>query len=359
MKRLWLRLGTVVALLALALWCAALPALADDGSNAVLGQDYRLAAGEELHDDLVVLGGTATLEPGSTVYGDVTIMGGVAHLGGRVDGSVVALGGTVDLEATALIEGDLMVVGGMNRHAGAVVRGNVVEGWEGAQALQNLPDALPRSIQDSARTVNIGGPLRALRTLAGLALLLLLAVLVQTLLPAQMVRITQGMTGAWMVSVGIGLVTLLVVAVLTPLLAILLIGIPLALVLLAATAIGILVGWVAAGRLVGERLLRALRVRQRTVLLEVLAGTLLISLLAQIPCLGGLMALLVICWGLGAVVLTRFGSMPLVGSSAFGAPTGEDPWRPTHMVARPRDTKPLGKAPQAPSEGNEPQPPEV
>ncbi|MHB0856144.1 MAG: hypothetical protein ACYC5M_01070 [Anaerolineae bacterium] len=360
MKRLWLRMWSVVAVMALALWCVALPALADDGSSALLGQDYVLRAGDELRDDLVVFGGTATLEPGSTVHGTVTVMGGVAHLGGRVTGGVVAVGGTVNLQASALVEGDLVVLGSISRHADAVVRGNVVEGLQGAQALQSLPRVLPRSAVDGSPSVALGGPLRALRTLVGLAALLLVAALVQALLPTQMVRITHAMADSWMVSLGIGLVTLLVVLVLTPLLALLLIGIPLALVLLAASAIGALVGWVAAGRLVGERLLRALRVRSRTALMEALAGTLLLSILARLPCLGGIMALLVIAWGLGAVVLTRFGSLSYPASAPFGGPRGGDgPWASSQGVARRRDTKPLWSGPLGPSEGDDRQAPDA
>jgi hypothetical protein len=69
-----------------------------------------------------------------------------------------------------------------------------------------------------------------------------------------------------------------------------------------------LFGWVAIGLLVGRRLLEAFNVKGVTSLMAVAAGTLLISLLRAIPCLGAIVGFVVGCLGLGAVVLTRFGT---------------------------------------------------
>jgi hypothetical protein len=67
-------------------------------------------------------------------------------------------------------------------------------------------------------------------------------------------------------------------------------------------------GWAAVGLLVGRRLLEAFKVKVITPLMAVAAGILLLSLLGAIPCLGALVVIVAGCVGLGAVVLTRFGT---------------------------------------------------
>ena len=76
-----------------------------------------------------------------------------------------------------------------------------------------------------------------------------------------------------------------------------------------ATLAAVLFGWTAVGLLVGQRLLAALKVQETNQLVAVLVGVLLISLLTAVPCLGWLFAVVVGSLGLGAVVLTRFGTM--------------------------------------------------
>ena len=103
------------------------------------------------------------------------------------------------------------------------------------------------------------------------------------------------------------------------------IGIPVAIVLALVLMIGALVAWVAAGRLIGERFLQVLSAGEQPPLLQILVGVSLISLLAQVSCMGPVFSILVLSWGLGGVVLTRFGMIayPLEPDQAGTfAPTG-------------------------------------
>jgi hypothetical protein len=82
-----------------------------------------------------------------------------------------------------------------------------------------------------------------------------------------------------------------------------------------ALLVAIAVGWIAIGLWVGQRLLRALKVRDASVILEVALGIFLITILGRLPCcLGALFTAIVGSIGLGAVVLTRFGRQPLAPS---------------------------------------------
>jgi hypothetical protein len=78
-----------------------------------------------------------------------------------------------------------------------------------------------------------------------------------------------------------------------------------------ALVAGAVVGWVAAGLWLGQRLLWGLKVRTRSAVGEVVVGVFLLTFLARLPfCIGFLVALVFGSLGLGAVVLTRFGTRP-------------------------------------------------
>jgi hypothetical protein len=111
-------------------------------------------------------------------------------------------------------------------------------------------------------------------------------------------------------SLGMGLLTFVAVLAVSVILAITLCLSPLAVLLLLALCLALLLGWAVAGLLVGERILQALRVRDFSPLLAVGIGAVLLTLLSRLPCIGWLVGVLVGAAGLGAVVLTRAGTLP-------------------------------------------------
>jgi hypothetical protein len=80
--------------------------------------------------------------------------------------------------------------------------------------------------------------------------------------------------------------------------------------------VAIVFGWIAAGLLLGVKLLRALTHKEPSHVAAVALGTALLSIVSLTPCVGWLLALLVVIWGLGAVVYSLFGTRPVAGSSA-------------------------------------------
>ncbi len=125
-----LRWATIILLLATAL---PLPALADSGgTSASFGRDVVVAEGERLVGDLLAFGGNVHLMPGAVVDGNVMTIGSAVTVEGRVEGDVVAMGGRVTLQSSAAVIGDLIVFGDLTRERGALVRGSVIEGLEAA-----------------------------------------------------------------------------------------------------------------------------------------------------------------------------------------------------------------------------------
>jgi hypothetical protein len=84
-------------------------------------------------------------------------------------------------------------------------------------------------------------------------------------------------------------------------------GIPVAMVLLFAIWVAWVVGTVAAGLWLGEAIFRAVLPRERHVLLAAVLGVVVLAIAEAIPCLGGVLFLVVGALGLGAVLLCLLG----------------------------------------------------
>jgi hypothetical protein len=90
-------------------------------------------------------------------------------------------------------------------------------------------------------------------------------------------------------------------------------------------------GTVALGAWLGERLLGARGSADRTPVLPAIVGVLVLSGVESIPCIGGMIAVVAGCLGLGAALLSRFGAQH-TGRSALHLPLdrmGLWPVRPT------------------------------
>ena len=305
------------------------------GDRLVIGQAFVLSEGDEVDGNLVVLGGSATLEEGSVVRGDVAVFGGSATVAGTVQGNVAAFGGSISLEDTAVVEGDLATIGGaVSRSPGAVVSGEVFGGAIPLPFLKQFDGPFgserpwPRSpAAREPQRASVWGVLGSIvawqfRTLGTALFLALLGVVIVALAPRAMGRIASAAAGGTFVSFGMGLLTL-VVGVLLGLL--LLIACCLGLVVWLALGVAWLVGWVTVGLWLGQRLLNVLNARNATSIGEVALGVFLITVLTQLPaCIGFFVGLILGCTGLGAVVLTRFGSRSFDDGKAESRVVRED-----------------------------------
>jgi hypothetical protein len=356
--RTWLVLGILLlSLLVAPSWHA----LADDGGeDAILGGSFVLKSGERRSTDLTVIGGKVELQEQSLVEGNVIIVGGEAAIDGEVRGDVVALGGQVSLGKAAVINGDLVIFGTVRRHADAQVKGNVVEGMHLGgigEYLARIRPGHPESpavrppVAPLGRSRGVGNTAESLITLL---VILGIAAVVIRLLPTHVGRVSAAMNDHALLSLGIGSLTIIVVLILLPILIILCLGIPFAIVLAIAFVLCGVLGWVTAGKMVGHRILGALRSSRASPLGETLLGTLVITALSMVPCIGLLLALGIVCWGMGGAVLTRLGTSdyppdapwitrpaapsqppvpPATGPADEAAPSARHPGRDTHPLS--------------------------
>jgi hypothetical protein len=308
------------------------------GDRVVLGGTFTLREGETLDGSLFVMGGTATLEQGSTVTGDVLLLGGSVSVHGSVGGDIVAIGGFADLSASARIAGDVNAIGGHvtyeNRES---IEGDVNTGMPpgpivipGTVPIPDVPsiDLTRPSIFDGW----MSGWFNLLMWLFRAFLWTGLAALVVLFVPRPTERVADVVVSQPLIAGGLGLLTLFVAPILLVVMIITIIGIPVSLLVLFVLAVAWAFGLVAIGTEVGKRLAKAMN-QDWALPVSAALGTLIVTLITNgigllIPCLGWMASVLVGMVGLGAVILTRFGSQRYQAAPVAVAPVPPMPPAP-------------------------------
>ncbi|MEI6290441.1 MAG: hypothetical protein WCP19_08420 [Chloroflexota bacterium] len=284
----------------------------------IIGSNFTLKSGETLNEDLIVMGGSVSIENSALVKGAVVLFGGSLTLDGEVNKDVVVLGGAVKLGQNSHIHGNLVTFGSaLSRDAGAKIDGEVINKPDMPESpkLPSLP-AYTDSVFQSSNPF-----LSALKLLGESIMLALLAVLFGMFLPLQMRRVADHTVVKPLQTFGMGLFSLIafiiaiIALVLFSLLIItLIITVPLLALLCIIFASAVLLGWLSIGLEIGVRISRMFN-REWPLPLAAGLGVFLLNLVSQgigfIPCVGGLIAVVIGLTGLGSVLITRFGTHAL------------------------------------------------
>lgn len=307
MKALW-KWILALAVLALLLWPHAAFASGPTGDKIVAGGTFTLASGDTLTGNLYVAGGTATLDEGSRVTGSVFLMGGNLQVNGEIDGNIAATGGLVTLGDTAQVKGDVSTFAAqLNQSNKARVEGKIRSG-----EATPIQVTVPGGAQVPNLDVRFNPLWDALWFMLRTFLWAGLATLVVLFLPRQTERAAQTAAVQPVLAGGVGLLTTIALPLVLLIVAITLIGIPLALLGAAALGIAWVFGIIALGTEIGKRLAVALKQEWALAVCAAVGTFALVfvagSLNRLIPCVGwvGWAAAGVV--GLGAVLLTRFGT---------------------------------------------------
>ncbi len=306
-----------VLLVAVALFSLTIPASAqsptpvpqtDDlqyGDKFILGDTFRLKYGETLNGNLVVVGGTVNIEKGAQVNGDIVLTGGTINITGSVKGDIVAIGGAVSLDDTAIVDGDISAVGAsIKRSDGAQISGQITE--QGPLQLdlnqggQNIPVKNTPSMLEKILAI-------AFESLAMAAL----AVVLGLIFPNQIKRVAQTLNNEFWVSGGVGIITIIGAPIVLVIMTITIILIPVMIFSLLAIALTSIYGWVVAGFDAGEWFSKLFKVNWPVAVssgIGVLVLSLVVGLITLIPCVGWIIAFLILVFTLGAIVISRFGS---------------------------------------------------
>ncbi len=298
-----------------------------DGGIVLVGEPWTLPAGDIYKGDVVIISADATIEKDAILEGDLAVIGGNATVHGTVRGDVAVVNGNVRLSATSVIEGDVSFVGGeLSRETGAIIKGDIIHTnvsfpVEMNEVLGALPQTLTPLILDAARFAppEPGSPqwivARLLDLITGILgalfssiILAAIAAFFVIVWPEPTRRVAETVQKVPVPAFLVGILVGLTVIILGLLLIITICLSPFGLLLYVGLLAAWLMGWSAAGEIVGTRLWEVLNLSSTSDALPAAAGTFLISLLAAIPCVGTLFGIVVGSVGIGAVVLSYFGT---------------------------------------------------
>jgi len=283
-----------------------------DEGNVIFGGAYVLEQGETMVGDLAIFGAAAELQEDSVVTGSVIIVGGNLNGYGTIQGDLVITGGNAVLSPSASVLGDVVTVGGGFNPNGAQIEGDRVSGdnFTAIPFDMDWVDTIrfPANITDSLTFMPRS---RVVNYFVTSFIVTLLAVLVVVIAPKATDRISDAVVRQPLQSAGLGVLTTLVFPALLVFLVITVCLIPFALLAILLLVVAWVVGLVAIGLEVGQRIFRALDQDVHPVLSAAL-GTLVLALVVNgvglVPCLGLVFQWLVGTFGLGAVIITQFGT---------------------------------------------------
>jgi hypothetical protein len=307
-----LRISFLVCFLIALIWPVTAYAKDNFDDRVVWGGTYTLESGETHLGSLVIFGGAVTTEPESTVNGDVVLIGGT-----------IELGGAVRLPETAEINGDVVTIGAtLRREMGASISGQVVNGLsipftdfapefsEGDQ--QFLPPEMPGVPQPPHITVNTNPFLEIIWFFFRTFLYAALAVLLVMFLKPYVTRVANAAISQPVITAGAGLLTAVLAPLALVIITITIILIPVTLVTVLLLVAAWLLGWGAIGYEIGRRIANSLNVEWAPAISAGIGTFILVFVLGGfsklVPCIGWLPQTLVGLWGLGAVLMTRFGT---------------------------------------------------
>ena len=273
--------------------------------DAPIGRSVRVGGGQVEIGPLAAIGGNVTVGGGQVtlrapVKGNVTVGGGRVLIDGVVEGDVVSYAGRVALGPNARLGGTLRYRSGdeLVRDPAATVAGAVERlATPGQRATAPAP-------RDSGWGVHAPRAGPAWLWTAGL---MAIAALLVAALPVTSMRVAEGLRTRLGWSLLWGFVALVCIPVAALILLISIIGIPVALLALLLYLALLLVGYVGSAIGLGQWALARLRpdAAQRTGwrIGAAMAAVLLLALLGSVPFVGGLVALLAVVGGIGAIIL--------------------------------------------------------
>ncbi len=275
----------VICLLGLILlFCYATEAFSGEKTIVKIGEDVFIQEGRRVHN--------------------VIAFGGQVTVSGTVTSHVVAVGGSVVLTKTAAIGGDVVCLGGVVvLGKGAQINGTLTE-----INSSNLSEAISDVLNDNWEGWSWIFTIISILVFAGF---LILALLIITLIPKPVHRISQAIQGH-LIQVRLwGILVLILVVPLALLLTLSVVGIVLVPLEMTLVVCAALLGLVAVARLIGMMLLALFKKNTAKPLWETFWGLLLLWIVGWIPVLGWMIKILALVIGIGGVFATRFGTHSL------------------------------------------------
>jgi len=250
--------------------------------------------------NIVKIGSDVTIEEGMKVH-NVLALGGQITVEGFVENHVIAVGGSVVLTRTAVVGGNVISLGGIVvRGRGSEIHGNLTE-----INSDDVSAAISNALSDEWEGWSWIFAIVSLSIFIGV---LILTLLIVHFIPkpiriiATAVREIPAKVILW------GIIGLILIVPLAVLLAISVIGIVLIPLEMTLVLCAIILGFIAVSQLVGEKLFTVLKRHDHNIVRETIWGLIILWVIGWIPYVGWMLKVFAIVLGLGAVLVTRFGT---------------------------------------------------
>jgi hypothetical protein len=268
----------------------------------ILGVLLGLAAAGSAAEDksIIKIGSDVVIETGQKVRHVITL-GGQITVSGAVESHVVAVGGSVVLTKTAFVGGNVVTLGGVIVMArDSQVNGNLME-----INSSNLYDTLTTALSSEWEGWSW---IFAVISLAIFLVLMVLALLIVALLPKPVSVVADAIGENTFKVVLCGLLGLVLIAPLALLLTISVVGIALIPLEVIVVVCSILLGFIAVGQLIGRKVYQLLKRPNPGIVRETFWGLIILWLVGWLPYIGWMAKAVAIVIGLGATLVTRFGT---------------------------------------------------
>lgn len=249
---------------------------------------------------IVRIGSDVTIEAGQKVR-NVVVIGGQITVSGGVDNNVVAVGGSVVLTKTANVGGSILSLGGIIVSARDSQIGGTMTEINSSNLLEALATALSEEWEGWSWIF-------AVISLSIFLVILVLALLIVALLPKPVHIVAEAIGENTFKVTLCGLLGLVLIAPLALLLTISVVGIALIPLEVIVVVCSILLGFIAVGQLIGRKVLAILKRPNPSMIRETFWGLIILWLIGWIPYIGWMVKAVAIVLGLGAVLITRFGT---------------------------------------------------
>jgi len=255
--------------------------------------------------------GKKILVPARTTVQRVVGIGNHVTVRGTVIDDAVTINGNLVLKNGSYVGGNAIVVGGdLLKAPGAVVKGNISE------------ISIPR-IEIMTGLMSRGGLLRSTLLLVVLKLIgfLVLTILIAGLLTTQVEKLSASVDKHICKTFFVGLAAVFLAVPIAIFLALSVVGVAFIPLWVLLVGIAAIYGYVGAAHYIGQRVVKAFQTngkngkngngkqgKIRMTIIEAVVGVLLLCLVATLPVISLIINFVVVCWGLGAVILTKAGT---------------------------------------------------
>lgn len=290
--------------------------------GGAVGDDLYAAGGNVKFDAIVngnarIAGGDVSVGPATVVAGGLSLTGGQVEFAGVAHRYLQASGGSVHIDGEVIGDAEVrakeLVIGPEARIGGRLVyRGPsepvVADGAEIAGGIEFRRDDAGRYF-DRARPA-VSDAVTGVGTFLWFVGVFVAGALFVLLLPGFTAEAAAAIGRKPLPSLGIGLAILVCVPFVAVVLLITIIGIPVALLLMALYLLVLFLGWITAALFLAQRGLAAFNPAQPAgrglQLFALLLGLVALWLLKQLPFVGGLLGLVALVAGIGALTWRAF-----------------------------------------------------